>query len=145
MHRVYRVTCEIDFCYGHRLLDYVGKCRHLHGHNGRAVISLQAEHLDARGMVLDFGDIKRVMSHWIDEHLDHRMILCERDPVLPYLRKLGEPFFVLPHNPTAENIARLIYEAAVAQGVPIEGVDLWETPRCFASYRELPDRWPRPE
>ena len=39
---VYRVTKEIHFCYGHRLLDYAGKCRHLHGHNGKAVVTLEA-------------------------------------------------------------------------------------------------------
>ncbi len=37
---MFRLTQEIDFCYGHRLLNYSGKCRHLHGHNGRAVIVL---------------------------------------------------------------------------------------------------------
>lgn len=131
---VYHVTCQIDFCYGHRLLNYSGKCRHLHGHNGRAVISIGAEKLDQRGMVLDFTDIKREISTWIDEHLDHRMILNESDAVIPYLRELGEPLFLLPENPTAENIARLIFEAAVQRGFPIETVQLWETPRCFATY-----------
>ena len=38
---MFRVTREIFFCYGHRLLNYEGKCRHLHGHNGRAVITLE--------------------------------------------------------------------------------------------------------
>ena len=45
---MYRVTREIDFCYGHRLLNYEGKCRHLHGHNGRAVITLQGPELTLR-------------------------------------------------------------------------------------------------
>ena len=48
---MFQVTREIRFCYGHRLLNYDGKCRHLHGHNGRAVITLQAEELDTLGMV----------------------------------------------------------------------------------------------
>ena len=43
---MFRVTREIQFCYGHRLLNYEGKCRHLHGHNGIAVISIEAESLD---------------------------------------------------------------------------------------------------
>src|SRR5689334_9940679 len=55
---MYRVSREIDFCYGHRLLDYDGKCRHLHGHNGRAIITLEAPSLDARGMLVDFVEIK---------------------------------------------------------------------------------------
>ena len=57
--RMFRVTREIDFCYGHRLLNYEGKCRYLHGHNGRAVISIEGEKLDHRGMVLDFSDIRQ--------------------------------------------------------------------------------------
>lgn len=132
---MFRVTQEIDFCYGHRLLDYAGKCRHLHGHNGRAVIVLEGEHLDGRGMLLDFNDIKREVRSWIDEHLDHRMILCDQDPALETLQKLGEPLFVIDCNPTAENIARLIYEHAVEKGLPVLEVSLWETPHAFATYR----------
>ncbi len=70
---MYTVTKEIHFCYGHRLLNYEGKCRYLHGHNGRAVITIDAEQLDHRGMVLDFTDIKNVVSSWIDDSLDHRV------------------------------------------------------------------------
>ncbi len=77
---MFRVTREIDFCYGHRLLNYDGKCKYLHGHNGRAVITIESDKLDARGMVIDFSDIKRVVSNWIDENLDHRMILHRDDP-----------------------------------------------------------------
>src|SRR5438067_2031165 len=57
---MHEVTKEIRFCYGHRLLRYEGKCRHLHGHNGRAVITLAAAKLDSLGMVLDFSQIKKV-------------------------------------------------------------------------------------
>src|SRR5947209_12169554 len=109
---MYRVTKEIHFCYGHRLLDYEGKCRHLHGHNGRAVITLAAENLDALGMVMDFSQIKRVIGAWIDANLDHRMILCNRDPALPALREQNEPAYVIAENPTAENIDKLIYDFA---------------------------------
>ena len=132
---MFRVTRQIDFCYGHRLLNYDGKCRYLHGHNGRAVIAIEAESLDDRGMVMDFSDIKRVVSRWIDDELDHRMILCRRDPAVPMLEKLGEPLFLIDDNPTAENIAKLIYEFAAAQGFPVVECHLWETPNCFATYR----------
>jgi 6-pyruvoyltetrahydropterin/6-carboxytetrahydropterin synthase len=135
---MYLVTREIRFCYGHRLLHYDGKCRHLHGHNGRAVISLQAEQLDALGMVMDFSQIKEVVTGWIDGTLDHKMILHEDDPVLPFLRQLGEPVFVMKVNPTAENIARLIYDFAVGRGFPVVEVQLWETDHCYATYRKSP-------
>jgi 6-pyruvoyltetrahydropterin/6-carboxytetrahydropterin synthase len=132
---MFAVTREIDFCYGHRLLNYDGKCRFLHGHNGRAVITLAADALDDRGMVLDFSDIKNVVTAWIDQNLDHRMILHQDDPALPVLQQLGEPVYVLNANPTAENIARLIYDVAAEHGFPVVKATLWETPRCCATYQ----------
>jgi 6-pyruvoyltetrahydropterin/6-carboxytetrahydropterin synthase len=132
---MYRVCQEIHFCYGHRLLDYSGKCRYLHGHNGKAVVVLEAESLDKRGMLVDFADIKRSLCSWIDSELDHRMILCETDPAIPHLRSLGEPLVVIPKNPTAENIARLIFEHARLEGLPVTEVSLWESLRSCATYR----------
>jgi len=132
---MFRVSREIDFCYGHRLLNYDGKCKYLHGHNGRAIITIESAALDERGMVLDFSDIKRVVSTWIDEQLDHRMLLHKTDPVVPLLEKMGEPLFLMDANPTAENIARLIFDFTASRGFPIVECQLWETPRCFATYR----------
>jgi 6-pyruvoyltetrahydropterin/6-carboxytetrahydropterin synthase len=131
---MFRVTREISFCYGHRLLNYDGKCRHLHGHNGRALITLESPQLDGLGMVVDFSQIKRVVGTWINDTLDHKMILHKDDPVLAYLRQQGEPIFVLDTNPTAENIARMIYEYTAAQGFPVVEVRLWETDDSFATY-----------
>jgi 6-pyruvoyltetrahydropterin/6-carboxytetrahydropterin synthase len=131
---MFHVSREIDFCYGHRLLNYPGKCRHLHGHNGRLIISIKSTTLDERGMVLDFNDIKTVVSRWIDENLDHRMILNRDDPAVPVLQKLGEPLFLIDTNPTAENIAKLIADYAIEQGFPVAEVRLWETPNCFATF-----------
>jgi 6-pyruvoyltetrahydropterin/6-carboxytetrahydropterin synthase len=131
---MYRVTREIEFCYGHRLLNYDGRCRHLHGHNARAVITLQGPALDGRGMLIDFGEIKRKVQYWIDENLDHTMLLCTEDPLLPLLQARGERVFVMECNPTAENIARLIYEEAARAGLPVTEVVLWETAHCFAAY-----------
>jgi 6-pyruvoyltetrahydropterin/6-carboxytetrahydropterin synthase len=133
---MFRVTREVAFCYGHRLLNYEGKCRHLHGHNGRAVITLQGDELDARGMLVDFGEIKHTIQRWIDENLDHNMLLCRDDPLLPLLRERGERVFVMESNPTAENIARLIYERARGAGLPVVEVVLWETANCFAAFSD---------
>lgn len=132
---MYLVAREIRFCYGHRLLQYDGKCRHLHGHNGRAVISLAAESLDELGMVIDFSQIKKVVSTWIDANLDHKMLLRRDDPLLSLLQAQGEPVFLMDANPTAENIARLIYDYTLAQGFPVVAVQLWETDDCHATYR----------
>ena len=132
---MFRVTKEIGFCYGHRLLNYAGKCRNLHGHNGRAVVTLEAPALDRLGMVVDFTEIKRVLKTWIDDTLDHKMLLHRDDPVLPELRRQGEPFVELDANPTAENIAKLIFDYAIGHGLPVVEVTLWESANSFATYR----------
>ena len=131
---MFRVTREIEFCYGHRLLDYSGKCRHLHGHNGIAVIVLEGRELDERGMLVDFGEIKRHVQGWVDENLDHNMLLRRDDPLVAVLRERGERFFLMEANPTAENIARLIYDKAVQAGLPVVEVTLWETAHCHATF-----------
>jgi 6-pyruvoyltetrahydropterin/6-carboxytetrahydropterin synthase len=140
---MFRVTREVDFCYGHRLLDYQGKCASLHGHNARVLITIEGAELDSSGMVLDFTDIKRVVQNWVDEKLDHRMVLRRDDPAVGPLEALGEPLFLMDVNPTAENLARLIYDYATSQGFPVVEVRLWETPRCYAVY--CPGDGPRQE
>ena len=133
---MYRISITISFCYGHRLLKYEGKCRHLHGHNAKAVITLEQDKLDERGMVVDFNDIKQTVKQWVDSELDHNMLLCKDDPILPVLREAGERFFVMDDNPTAENIARLIYDYVEAAGHPVTDVQIWETDTCHASYSQ---------
>ena len=62
------------------------------------------------------------------------MILHREDPAVESLKQLNEPLFLIDSNPTAENIAKLIYEVTAAEGFPVLEVDLWETPQCFATY-----------
>ena len=136
MSQQFCVTRELTFCYGHRLLEYQGKCRHLHGHNGRAVITLASDKLDSLGMVVDFSEMKKIVGGWIDENLDHKMLLHRDDPVLPILREQQEPVYVMDVNPTAENIARLIFEVTRDKGFPVVEVKLWETFSSFATYSD---------
>ena len=131
---MYSVTREISFSYGHRLLNYKGKCAHLHGHNGRVQIEVSTPALNALGMVVDFYEIRQKLGAWIDANLDHRMILCEKDPLVAILRKEGEPVAVIADNPTAEAIAKWIYDEARKQGLAVSKVTLWETDHCAASY-----------
>ena len=76
---MYSVTKRIDFCYGHRLLEYDGVCKHPHGHNAVAEIEVKTGVLDNRNMVCDFSDIKRIVKGWIDREIDHKMILRRDD------------------------------------------------------------------
>jgi 6-pyruvoyltetrahydropterin/6-carboxytetrahydropterin synthase len=131
---MYSVTKRIEFCYGHRLMDYSGVCQHPHGHNAVVEIHIEADGLDGRNMVADFGDIKRIVKGWIDQELDHKMILREDDPLTATLQKMGEPVYVLDSNPTAERIAQLIYDKSREQGLPVSRVTVWETPTSWATY-----------
>ncbi|MBI2828921.1 MAG: 6-carboxytetrahydropterin synthase [Acidobacteria bacterium] len=131
---MYSVTKRIDFCYGHRLLDYDGVCKHPHGHNAVAEIEVRTEALDRRNMVVDFGDIKRLVKAWIDRELDHRMILRHDDPLVKVLQALGEPVYLLDSNPTVERIARLVFDVSRGQGLPVARVTVWETPSSWATY-----------
>lgn len=132
---MYRVLKQIDFSYGHRLLDYEGKCAHLHGHNAVVEIVLVASDLDHRGMLVDFGDVVAALDDFVRRNLDHRMLLRDDDPLGDLLEAQGEPVFRMPVNPTAENLARLFFEEARRRGLPVERVRFWETPRSCAEYQ----------
>ncbi len=116
-------------------MNYDGACRHLHGHNGKVEVELEREKLDSLGMVVDFSEIRNVIKDWIDKTLDHTMLLKKDDPLIPILKEKKERFHELVQNPTAESIARLIYDYARSKGFPVTRVTLWETESSFATYR----------
>lgn len=134
--KMFSVTRELTFCYGHRLLNYMGKCKFLHGHNGKALITLESENLDDLGMVVDFTKLKQTVGTWIDENLDHKMILNKNDPMLEHFLNCGEPVYLMTDNPTAENIAKEIFQYTMKMGFPVVEVKLWETDSCYATYRK---------
>ena len=121
-------------------MKYKGKCAHLHGHNGRVEIELSSRDLDEQSMVADFSDIGRIVKGWIDQNLDHRMLLNRNDPLAPILRKQDEPLFLMDGDPTAEAIAKVIFDYAASQGLGVTEVRLWETPGSVASYAASPSR-----
>lgn len=124
---MYTVVKRLHFCYGHRLLDYDGKCAHPHGHNASVEVVLSRDTLDGCGMVIDFGDIDRALEEFIDVELDHRMLLRHDDPLVEALRGVGEEPYLMDSNPTAENIAELLFQQAKKKGLPVVAVRLWET------------------
>ena len=132
---MYTVTKEIYFCYGHRLMDYKGPCRHLHGHNGKVEVELERKKLDRRGMVVDFSEIRGAIKNWIDRTLDHTMLFRKDDPLIPILKQKKERFYLMRENPTAEAIAKLIFDYARSKNLPVTRVTLWETESSFATYR----------
>lgn len=135
---MFTIFRDFSICYGHRLLNYDGKCAHLHGHNGKIRVFFSSEKLDSLGMVLDFGDVKKKIGDWLDATIDHRMILCESDPLVPILLEHGEPLFLIPVNPTAENLAELVFDFARKIDLPVVKVEFWETEKSCAIYSESP-------
>ena len=97
-------------------------------------IVLASPSLDDQSMVADFSDINRVVQEWIDQNLDHKMLLHKDDPLVEVLRGHDEPVFLMDSDPTAEAIARLIYDFAAFQGLKVAEVRLWETDSSVASY-----------
>jgi len=130
----FTISREFTFCYGHRLLDYDGKCACLHGHNGRLVLTLRSETLDECGMVRDFAELKGTIDDWIQREIDHKMVLRKDDPLVSILQGRGEPLFLMDENPTAENFARLFFELAQSMNYPVCRVHFWETEKCCAEY-----------
>ena len=134
------ITCTrcIEWDMGHRVLNHEGKCARLHGHRYKAEITCYANDLDEVGRVIDFGVIKAKLGEWIDDTWDHRTMICRDDTELLQvnLSLKGAHFVVSNNNPTAENIAQMLYYQAhqmlTAHGVTPVKVRVWETPNCYA-------------
>jgi len=123
------VSKEFTFDASHHLHAYEGKCKNLHGHTYKVVFGISG-FTDEIGLVLDFGDIKKIWKEDIEIYLDHRYL----NETLPNM------------NTTAENMVVWIYEqmhAALAkhpvkEGTRLEFVRLFETP---TSYAEAKREW----
>lgn len=119
MHTIKILT---DFSAAHSLRDYSGDCANMHGHNWHLEISVSGE-LDQSGMVVDFRELKNQTKTIIDR-LDHKYI----NEVAPF-NKI---------NPTAENIAKYIFEELsgkiTAKATFVKEVGVWENSRSQAIY-----------
>ncbi|HCC49008.1 MAG TPA: 6-pyruvoyl tetrahydrobiopterin synthase [Elusimicrobia bacterium] len=132
---MHKIKKTFHLAYGHRLLNYNGKCENLHGHNGVVEVTLKAAALNKEKMVMDFTELGRTMKLWLDSNLDHKVILAKADPLAPLLKKQGQSCYLTAENPTAEILAKLIYETARGMKLPVDEVAFWETPTSMAAYR----------
>ncbi len=119
---MYRITVEDDFSSAHRLREYQGKCSSLHGHNWKVRLTVRARELDDRGITIDFGKLKKLLASLVSrfDHVDLNQI---------------PPFDRL--NPTAENIARTIFELAAEElpaGIEVDRVVVWESEKNRMEY-----------
>lgn len=125
------VTVSVGWCMGHRLPNHQGGCRHLHGHEYRAEVTISGEintmPMDsAEGMVVDFTDVKTRLRTEVAK-LDHRFLLHQHDTLAGAMVNLPGVVLV-DFVPTAENIALVLLKALPEAS----RVRLWETPTSFA-------------
>ena len=122
---MYTLQVESAFEAAHHIPGYPGKCAHLHGHNWVIEATVKGAELDELGMLVDFKDVKAALSEVL-EGFDHK-----------YLNEL-EPF----KNglaPTAENLARLIFDMlaghqAFQRDSQLAAVRVWESPKSSVTY-----------
>ena len=136
------ITCtrRLEFDYGHRVFQHESKCQHLHGPRGVVEITAVAPGLDSLGRIIDFSVLKAKVGTWLDTYWDHNMILFEKDveavKAVRWVKEGKEPFIV-PFNPTAENLAQYLLTVVCPMvlegtGVTVTRVKLWETPNGIA-------------
>lgn len=135
-----RVSRDFEFDAAHRVLGHKGQCAYLHGHRYRLRVVVEAPDLDALGMLIDFGDIKRIVQEQLVAKWDHAALFRYDDPlvqaVLQAQPEAPERVITLPENPTVEVMGRVAFREiakALPEGVTLAEVILWETPHCSAS------------
>ncbi len=118
----YLIEVKADFAAAHIVRGHLGKCARLHGHNWKVQVVVECQTLNELGMAIDFADLKNIVHEVIDP-LDHQ-----------FLNEIP-PFDVI--NPTAEQVARFIYESIQAKlpdSASMSEVGLFETDNSKVTY-----------
>jgi 6-pyruvoyltetrahydropterin/6-carboxytetrahydropterin synthase len=139
-----RVTKEFNFEMAHALWGYDGLCKNLHGHSyklyvtvvGKPITDIKDKKL---GMVIDFGDLKRIVKPMIVDVLDHSVVLNKNAPTEGFIN--AKPMFdrihLLDYQPTCENMvidfAHKI-KKELPEGVELFSIKLYETATSFAEW-----------
>ena len=138
---MYKLKTAATFDSAHFLSGYNGKCANIHGHTWTIEVEVGANSLitagEKRGMVIDFSDLKKSVKALADRY-DHTLIYEQgslRESTLNALREEGFSLTELPVRPTAENFAKLFYEA-LSKELPVCSVTVYETPQNCATYEE---------
>ena len=137
------LTRKCTFDSGHRVMNEKMKCFNVHGHTYICELTFEFNEMEEIGYAIDFKEIKRVGCQWIDDMLDHGMILNPHDhKLIETTKELGGKIWLMSLNglhqycnPSAENIAKEIYLVMNVlfesyNNLRIHSVKLWETPNC---------------
>jgi 6-pyruvoyltetrahydropterin/6-carboxytetrahydropterin synthase len=130
---------RVRFCAGHRLRLHGGRCENFHGHNYVADFYVSGSQQDEVGRVVDFSELKKRCKGWLDDNWDHAFLLWDEDQNGIDAIRMVEPhrLFVMPYNPTAENMAKYLLEEVcptilAGTGGYATKVVIWETEDSFA-------------
>ena len=134
------ITCSrrLHFCAGHRVHGHENKCAVLHGHNYVLWVHARPfEQLDDIGRVIDFSVLKDKLGSWIDLNWDHKTILFKEDAeFIRAFKFTSQSPYLLPYNPTAENMAKYLLKQICPQlfeTVEVFKITLYETENCYAT------------
>jgi len=136
--------CSFDS--GHRVMNEKMKCFNMHGHTYLCTVKFKFDSVESIGYAIDFKEVKRVGLQWIDDILDHGMILNPKDEeVIKATKATNSKLYLMSLNgeeeycnPSAENISKEIFMAMEVlflnyPGLEIYEVELFETPNCAVS------------
>lgn len=131
-----KIGTVFEISYAHRIMNHSGKCRNLHGHNGKIEIQVEGVVFPITGMVLDFGLLKDGVRDWVIRHFDHTTILQESDSLV---ETVDGRLVTLSHPPTAEMLCAIILRDGVIRMLKDQipeirkgTVRFWETRDCYA-------------
>lgn len=131
----FSIEKEISFEAGHRLYNYEGKCKFLHGHNYKLKVGLSSISLNKDDMVRDFGEVKNTIKKYIDEHIDHGFILCAKDlEWIEILKEKKQKMYVISDNPTGESLAKHFYYLFKKDFPEINYIIIEETPTSISKF-----------
>ena len=135
---------ETSFDASHYLSGYEGKCSNIHGHRYRLVIKVKGNELKESGsnraMVEDFSYIKSTLKE-IHDLFDHKLIIEDNSiskELISFFNNTAQKFeyVLVPYRPTAEEMARDIFNKIKSKGIKICEVELFETPTNSCIYCE---------
>ena len=139
---MYQLTTHASFDSAHFLAGYQGKCSNLHGHRWKLEVTVSSEKLEEerqiRGMVVDFGELKKDVKDLADE-FDHCLIIETGSLKEKTMEALAEEDFRIiqvDFRPTAENFAKYFYDRMKENGYQVCLVKVYETPNNMAGYGE---------
>ncbi|MDL1912920.1 MAG: 6-carboxytetrahydropterin synthase QueD [Bergeyella sp.] len=142
-----RITKIFTFETAHILYNYDGKCKNLHGHSYRLFVSVKGDPVSdpehpKNGMVMDFGDLKKIVKQEILDPWDHAVLINTHSPHKNLAEKLsheGHKVVACDFQPTCENMLYAI-AAKIKKHLPphisLSSLKLYETENSYGEWRE---------